>query len=74
MRWKREVQIDGEAHHCDLPCRWCDGGGVWSPERPRVQEAGEVVFVRVAEECAMCLGAGECMHAHPEDLTGSGSA
>ncbi|GII94581.1 hypothetical protein [Sinosporangium siamense] len=61
------MQIADGAHHCDLPCRWCLGNKVWTPEKPHVRESGEVVFVRVTEKCRMCLGTGECMHAHPAD-------
>lgn len=70
MRREREVYVAEGAHHCELPCRWCDGDGTWAPEKPRVQENGEIVFVRVAEECRMCMGTGQCMHAHAGDRTG----
>ncbi|MFF0308555.1 hypothetical protein ACFYSC_14055 [Streptosporangium sp. NPDC004379] len=61
------MRIAEGAHHCGLPCRWCGGGGTWSPERPSVRRSGEIVFVRAEEECRMCLGTGECMHTHPGD-------
>ncbi|GAA3121277.1 hypothetical protein GCM10010466_10260 [Planomonospora alba] len=61
----RDVRVAAGAHHCGLPCRWCGGSGTWSPERAHVEESGVIVFHRVAEECRMCLGTGECMHLHP---------
>lgn len=75
MQWERQVQLADGAHHCDLPCRWCGGSRIWTPEKPHAEESGAIIFVRVAEECVMCLGTGECMHVHPDErMGGSGSS
>jgi hypothetical protein len=71
MRGKREMQVAEGAHHCELPCRWCDGSTNWTPEKPHISESGEIVFIRVDEQCRMCMGTGECMHVHAGDRTGT---
>ncbi|GAA3756747.1 DnaJ-class molecular chaperone [Spinactinospora alkalitolerans] len=58
---RRQCELDA-CEWCDRddrPCRFCTGSGRWRPERPHLDGAGVIGWVRVAEECRMCAGTGK---------------
>ncbi|GAB3497617.1 hypothetical protein [Nocardiopsis coralliicola] len=49
-----------------VPCRFCSGSGVWSPQRPCTDANGAIEWVSTDEDCRMCAGTGR-EHALPPD-------
>ncbi|MDT0304817.1 hypothetical protein [Streptomonospora wellingtoniae] len=43
----------------DLVCHYCDGRGLWSPERPVTDGNGMITWERAEEQCRMCAGTGK---------------